>query len=571
MRLRIGPRIIGIAGISASLGLAAVVATSHVQQHALVEEQNELAMGRLTESVRQSLETIMVGGYADIAQDFAENLKSVKDVRELRIVRTSGVEAFRSNETIDEVNRRRGSEDFQPREEETTIKVVPPDNSDFRQAVDEVRTVRLYETSPEGERLLSFLTPIPNSEKCHRCHGGNHKVRGVIKLTTSLAAVERELDDARNRAILMLLSAVLLVTVVTGFALYRGVIRSLGRLTATTQALATGSTDVEIPLVDRGDEIGDMARAVAVFKDNALAIDRMRRERDETARKVAAERHDALHLMADEVELGVKDVAARVAASAKMVETTAARMFELAIGTSARAQTAQYAATDATSTTATASEGAEALVRAVALLDNGMTETSRAGEGAVSEATRAGATMDELEKAAAKIAAAIGMIEDIASQTNLLALNATIEAAHAGELGKGFAIVATEVKKLAGQSAAAVDNIRGLVADVQHATGEAVGAIGGIRSAIDQVNAVTQRAAGLMEAQRRSTASIASALAEVRGLAGVATENISGVTEAAATTGDASQELLGAAATMTSESDRLAGMVEEFLAKLRSN
>ncbi|MEO5375283.1 MAG: methyl-accepting chemotaxis protein [Alphaproteobacteria bacterium] len=570
MGIRLGPRIIGIAGLSASLGVAAVVATNHLQQQAIVEHQNERAMLRLTESVQHSLETIMVAGYADIAQAFAESLKAVKDVRELRIIRTTGIEAFRRNETINEVNRRRGSEDFSTRDKEETIQVLPPDNPALRQAIDEIRTVRTFETAADGENLMSFLAPIPNAERCHRCHGGNHKVRGVIKLTTSLAQVEEELDKARNRALLLLVVAVLVVTGVTGFALHRGVIRSLKRMTDTMKTLATGRTDIDIPLVERQDEMGEMAQAVAVFKDNTLAMDRLRAEQQAIEERAEAERQAALRRLADDLETSVKDVAAQVAGSAKMVESTAAHMFELAIGTSAQAQKAQYAATDASATTVTATRSAEALVATVAQIEGGMGETSMAAEGARTEAARATETIAQLESAAVKIAEAIRLIEAIASQTNLLALNATIEAAHAGELGKGFAVVATEVKKLAGQSAAAVDNIRGLVAAVQGATGDAVTAIGGIRSAIDQVSDVTRRAADLMEAQRRSTDSIALALDSVNGFTGTASENIAGVTSAAAATGDASQNLLGAAASMTGESERLASVVDEFLVKLRS-
>ncbi|MFN3075759.1 MAG: methyl-accepting chemotaxis protein [Alphaproteobacteria bacterium] len=570
MRLRIGPRIIGIAAFAASLGLAAVVTTNHVQQQTIVEEQNEQAMVRLAESVRHSLETIMLGGYADIAQDFATNLKKVNDVRELVILRTSGIEAFRRNETINEVNRRRGNEDFSPREKEETVQVLKPDMAAFKTAVDEVRMVQIRETSPEGEPLLSLLIPIPNNKKCHQCHGGNHKVRGVIKLTTSLLRVEREMEESRNRSVMILISAVLLVVVVTGVSLYRGVIRSLGQLTATMQALATGDTETVIPLVGRKDEIGEMARAVGVFKDNAVAIERMRLEREEMNARVAAERQNDLRRMADEVELGVKDVAARVAASAKIVETTAAGMFTLAVGTSAQAQRAQYAATDASANSTDAAGAAEALIEAGSQLSKGIDETGVAAEGAWNETGRAGETISRLEQAATKISEVIRMIEMIASQTRLLALNATIEATHAGELGKGFAIVAREVRKLAGESATAVETIRSLVADVQHTTGDAVGAIGGIRAAIDQVNAVTHRAVDLMDAQRQSAKSIANALTDVRQLSNSASENISGVTEAATKTGTAAQELLGAAATMTSESERLAELIDAFLAKLRT-
>jgi methyl-accepting chemotaxis protein len=118
---------------------------------------------------------------------------------------------------------------------------------------------------------------------------------------------------------------------------------------------------------------------------------------------------------------------------------------------------------------------------------------------AVGEAAEAGGAIERLRTAVADIAAIAGVIQSVANQTNLLALNATIEAARAGAAGRGFGVVATEVKSLAGQTAEATARIERTVAEVTSSAGRVA----------DVVQQVTGRLNAIATSQRDLDATIA--------------------------------------------------------------
>src|SRR5690606_13075857 len=107
---------------------------------------------------------------------------------------------------------------------------------------------------------------------------------------------------------------------------------------------------------------------------------------------------------------------------------------------------------------------------------------------AVQRSSTAAVTVTELGRSAEEIGVVVKAITSIAEQTNLLALNATIEAARAGEAGKGFAVVASEVKDLARESARAAEDIAGRIAQNQVQTAEVVDAIEQISAVIAQID-----------------------------------------------------------------------------------
>jgi methyl-accepting chemotaxis protein len=128
---------------------------------------------------------------------------------------------------------------------------------------------------------------------------------------------------------------------------------------------------------------------------------------------------------------------------------------------------------------------------------------------AVREAEGTSALVGALDRSSAKIGEVVTLITAIAEQTNLLALNATIEAARAGEAGRGFAIVAQEVKALASQTARATEDIRGQIASMQAATAQAVAAIGSITGTISSMDRMTMIIAEAVGQQSSATQEIA--------------------------------------------------------------
>ncbi|MBI2308782.1 MAG: diguanylate cyclase [Rhodocyclales bacterium] len=255
---RIRHKMLAVVGLTAALGFvtSAYYYVSH-QEKALLA-QNEQTMIRLAESVSQGLQSVMLAGSADIAQAFADNLKKIAEVSEFRIMRANGDEAFRDNQTIDEVNRRRGEELFWPRDEEKRVSILPADNANLRQVLHTNKSLMLYDRATPERSTLTFMLPVPNSEQCYKCHGSKSNIRGVVMLTTSLARVERDILKTRQNVVLLLGGALMLTMLLTGYTLGRAVIRPIEKATTAMQAVSGGNLDSHMK-VGSGDEMGQMA------------------------------------------------------------------------------------------------------------------------------------------------------------------------------------------------------------------------------------------------------------------------------------------------------------------------
>ncbi len=241
---------VGVAGLT-------VFFTGLQQRH--IVQQNERTMRNLAESVSQSLQTVMLAGYADIAKDFADRLKAIPDVMEFRILRADGTEAFRDNRTIHAVNSRRGDTLFTPRPDAQSVKVLPPGDPRLRAAVDDRRMQTVYEGG-DGPGTLTFMAPIIDDEACTACHDPGQPVHGVIKLTTSLEPVHREVRRTWLMAAGVAAGWLVLIMVVTRYLIRRSVVGPLGVVSQAMAQVADGNLNQEVPVL-RHDEAGLVARA----------------------------------------------------------------------------------------------------------------------------------------------------------------------------------------------------------------------------------------------------------------------------------------------------------------------
>jgi len=254
----IGHKIIAAVGIVVTISLLALGSYYITNQERNILLQNERTMKALTNSVIQGLQTMMLAGYADIARNFADRLEEVPDVVDFRILRLDGTQAFLDNKTIDDVNARRGDEEFLPRDDESINLVLKSDHENLISAIVEKSINQYYETSSAGEKYLTFLAPIENQEDCFKCHGRSKPVRGVLKLTTSLASVQESISTTITQSVIVISVAIIGIILLTGLLIRRTVVTPINTVTSAMARAAEGDLTQSIPVLGK-DELSQMA------------------------------------------------------------------------------------------------------------------------------------------------------------------------------------------------------------------------------------------------------------------------------------------------------------------------
>jgi len=476
-----------------------------------------------------------------------------------------------------------------PRREQAVVRYVRRDGDVIRQSLRQkyATASAVHSALDQLEAAAGQIANVTESIK------SSSRAAQTLALNNMMKAVDASLQQS-----LIGLVAGALIAAMLAWYIGRSVAGPLARITDAVTRLAHGDKAVSIPHTDRGDELGCMAEAAAVFKDKAFELERMaeekrmsdaaaaqvqrehEREQAELLQKRKAEEERAREerrstrlqqrlQMADAFERRVMGVVEAVNKASKQMADASASLVENARQTNLQVENTHSATSEASGNVHAVAGATEELSVSFRSVRSELGHSAQVAQSAVTEATRTTETVAGLARAADQIGVVVKMIRDIAEQTNLLALNATIEAARAGDAGRGFAVVAHEVKGLAAQSGRATEEIASYVTEIQRVSGDAGGAINRIGDIIREMSEVSQSVVAAVEQQAAATEEIAKNVQHVSAGTSLVRDSVSIVGQAATETEEMTSELQNQASQLMDEANSLKREVERFLAEIR--
>lgn len=400
------------------------------------------------------------------------------------------------------------------------------------------------------------------------------EVRDLVAAEESLLSVRADASAAALSSSYMAIvvsAVVMLVVIVAGLLfLGRAVTRGIVDMTSAMGLLAQNDLTVDVPHANRRDEIGKMAMAVQVFKDNAIRVRQLEAEQQAAERRQAEQRKAEMMKMANGFEAAVGEIVNTVSSASTELEASATTLTLSADRAQHLSSTVAAASEEASTNVQSVASATEELSSSIGEISRQVQDSARIAADAVNQARTTDDRVSELSKAATRIGDIIELINTIAGQTNLLALNATIEAARAGEAGRGFAVVASEVKALAEQTAKATGEISQQISGIQSATNESVTAIKQITGTIEQLSEIASTIAAAVEEQGAATQEISRNVQQAAQGTQQVSSNVIDVQRGATETGSASSQVLSSAQSLAKESTRLRTEVGLFLDTVRA-
>jgi methyl-accepting chemotaxis protein len=416
--------------------------------------------------------------------------------------------------------------------------------------------------------------PISSAEWFSQSTAAIDEVIALSALASQEAARLAETAQHSSLRTLMLngflMAFSLILAALTLWMVISRVVRSLGQITAAMGKLAGGEISVDVPCTQRRDEMGSIARALLVFKENAVKVLGMQAEREALEKAAREERAAAMTQLADAFEGAVGEIVETVSSASTQLEASAGTLSKTAERAQELTTMVAAASEEASTNVQSVASASEEMASSVNEIGRQVQESARIAGEAVAQARKTHHRVTELSEASKRIGDVVELINTVASQTNLLALNATIEAARAGEAGRGFAVVATEVKALAEQTAKATEEIRRQIDDIQNATHDSVSAIEEIGVTIGRISEISSTIASAVEEQGAATQEVARNVQQAAQGTQQVASNITDVQRGADATGAASSQVLTFAQSLSQESRRLKSEVGRFLQMVRA-
>jgi methyl-accepting chemotaxis protein len=395
----------------------------------------------------------------------------------------------------------------------------------------------------------------------------------VERNTKEMEEAARQIEASSESTVQRLLSmsgismvvALVLLSVILRF----GVVRPLSNIIHAMQRVSQGELETEISGTERKDEVGRLAKALGVFKQNAYEARRLTAEQEAAKKRAAQEQRAALNAMADKFEQNVGGIVTMVASSATEMQNSSRSLSSTANVTSEKVAVVAASTVQTSMNVQTVAASAEELTAAISEIGQQVNHAMNMSSRAVQAVDQTNVAMLDLNNAAQNIGQVVEIIRNISTQINLLSLNATIEAARAGEAGKGFAVVAGEVKALASQTGKAVDHIQEMVGQIQVSTERASSTIGEINEAIVSINEVSSAIASAVVEQQAATQEIANNIQQAAVGVEEVSSNIQGVNDASTEVGNSSGMMLDAASELSQQAESLSKQVSTFLETVR--
>ena len=428
--------------------------------------------------------------------------------------------------------------------------------------------VNMMESLIKGDEFdAGEFTKIANE-----MHDGTVAI-GEVTLDELQKLIEIRIDNLKKDRLQTI--EICLISILFAFVLFfiisNGITKPIVRLTNSMELLASGDLQIKIPSTENKDEIGNMAKAVLVFKNNMLENELLKSNQEEQQKKTEIEKREMMHSMANSFETSVKSIVSGVAAAATELSQTARDMANTISESANLASGATNAANSTNANIQSVASATEELSASVREISGQLQKTNSLVNESTEKAENADRLASELSAASTRVEEVMGMISDIAGRINLLALNATIESARAGEAGKGFAVVASEVKNLASQTDKSINETKKVIEEMRTASDAIALALSEIKSSVSNISGATTTVASAVEEQSATTGEISRSMQTAAQGTQTVTDNLSNVSKSSANAGAAAEQMLAASLELSQQAEMLNVQVDSFIEKIRNS